>query len=70
MKRQTKKEVAKAKQSKWEEWQRRTSEPKQRVDLFRIDTQMKRVRQDIIGGLYIKNNKREIKVNEKEIMER
>jgi len=35
-KRKTKKEKAKAKQSSWEEWQRRLSKPKKRVDLFRI----------------------------------
>jgi len=34
--------VAKAKQSSWEECQRRLSEPKQRVYLFRIAKQMKR----------------------------
>jgi len=62
--------VAKAKQSSWEEWQRRSSEPKYRVDLFRIAKQIKRERQDVIGGNYIKNKKEEIKVNKKEIMER
>jgi len=41
-KRQTKKEVAKAEQSSWEEWQRRLKEPKQRIDLFRIAKHMKR----------------------------
>jgi len=61
--------VVKAKQYSWEEWQRRSSEPKQRVNLFRIAKQMKRERQDVIGVQYIKNNKEEIKVNEKEIME-
>jgi len=61
-----KNEVAKAKQSSWKEWQRSSSEPKQRVDLFRIAKQMKRERQDVLGGKYIKNKKGEIKVNEKE----
>jgi len=60
--------VAKAKHSSWEEWQRRSSEPKQRVDLFRIAKQIKRFKLDVIGGKYIKNKKVKIKVNEKEIM--
>jgi len=68
--RQMKKEVAIAKKSNWEEWQRRSSVPKQRVNLFRIAKQMKRERQDVIGGKYIKNKKVEITVNEKEIIER
>jgi len=42
---------------------------KERVDIFRIAKQMKRKRQDFTGGKYIKEKKREIKVNEKEIME-
>jgi len=46
---QTKKEVTKVKQSSWEKWQRRLSEPKQRVDLFRIAKQIKREIQDVIG---------------------
>jgi len=54
-----------AEQSSWEEWQRRSSKPKQKVDLFRIAKQMKRDRQDVIGGKYIKNKNWEIKVNEK-----
>jgi len=41
-KRITKKELAKAKQFIWAEWQRRFSEPQQRVDLFRIAKQVKR----------------------------
>jgi len=59
-KRQTKKEVANAKQSSWEERQRRSSEPKQRVDFFRKAKQIKRERQGVIGEKYIKNKKREI----------
>jgi len=45
------------------------SKPKQIVEVFRIAKQMKRERQDVIGGKYTKNKKGE-KVNEKEIMER
>jgi len=69
-KRQMKKEVAKAKQSSWEEWHRTSSKPKQRVELFRIAKQMKREKQDVIGGKYIKDKKGEIKVNKKEIIEK
>ena len=69
-KRQTKREVASAKNSIWEEWKRSASESKKKVDLFRIAKQMKRERQDVVGGKYVKNSKGEIKVKEKEIMER
>jgi len=61
--------VAKAKQSSWQERKRRSSKPKQRVELFRIAKQMKRVRQKCYRR-NIKNKKGEIKVNEKEIMKR
>jgi len=40
MKRHTKKELAKPKQTSWEEWQRRSSEPMKRVDIFRIAKKM------------------------------
>ena len=69
-KRLTKKEVANAKKSSWEEWYRSLSEPKKKVDLFRIAKQMQKERQDVIGGKYIKNSKGEIQVKEREIMER
>ena len=65
-----KQEVARAKRSVWEEWERSTNNRKKKADLFRIAKQMKKERQDVLGGKYIKDSRGEVKAEERKIMER
>ncbi len=64
-----KKTVAEAKRTVWDEWAKSPTVTK-KTELFRIAKQMKRDKQDITGGKYVKDSKGEVKVEEKEIMER
>ena len=69
-KKQSKKEIASAKRNVWDEWMKISGDSKKKGDLFKIAKQMKRERQEVVGGRYVKDSKGEIKVEEKEIMER
>ena len=70
VRKQAKREVAIAKRSVWEEWARSGTPQKKKLDLFKIAAQMKKERQDVVGGKFVKDRGGEIKVDEKDIMER
>ena len=55
-------DIAHVKTARWEQWNRDLGEPKKNDKLFSIAKQMKRERQNVLGGKYTKNCKGDIKV--------
>jgi hypothetical protein len=66
----TKREVSRSKRMAWERWSSDLSNREQQNEMFKIAKQMKKERKDVLGAKYVKDDRGEIKVQEKEILER
>ena len=62
--------MASIKADEYKKWERNKGKPEMKTELLRICKQKKKDRQDVIGGKYVKDKKRDIKVNDNEIMDR